>query len=54
MYLSAEDRNRLEIQKLYDKCVRAGIKLDPNVKFCKKLFSQNLSFSIFTSYVNSK
>ena len=42
MYLSAEDRNLLEIQRLYDKCVRTGIKLDQN-------FVKNYSPKIYPS-----
>lgn len=42
MYLSAEDRNRLEIQRLYDKCIKSGIKLDQN-------FVKNYSPKIYPS-----
>lgn len=30
VYISAEKRNKIEVQRLYEKCISAGIKLDEN------------------------
>lgn len=30
VYIPAEERNKIEVKRLYDKCINAGIVLDKN------------------------
>jgi len=38
IYIPAEERNRIEIKRLYEKCLNAGIKLDEN---CLEMYNPN-------------
>ena len=44
VYISAEERNKLETKILYDKCIKYGIKLDSN---CLDNYNSNMFASVF-------
>ena len=44
IYIPAEERNRIEVERLYQKCIQAGIKIDPN---CMKRYSPDTFASKF-------
>ena len=43
-YISAEKRNKIEVKRLYDKCIKAGIKLDDD---CLERYNPETFASIF-------
>ena len=44
IYIPAEERNKIEVKRLYDKCINAGIILDKN---CLENYSPNMFASTF-------
>lgn len=44
IYIPAEERNKIEVQRLYNKCIKAGIKLDSN---CMENYSPEIFASKF-------
>lgn len=44
VYISAEERNKLETKRLYDKCIKYGINLDSN---CLDNYDSNMFASVF-------
>lgn len=44
VYIPAEERNKIEVKRLYDKCINAGIVLDKN---CLENYSTDMFASTF-------